>query len=195
MFVEALTANEFMTYLAAGLGQLDEVNSTPVTDSHNILFDFISSGSTEIQVESRLKALRLLVLNKTFPSPSRLLSVDEIERFKSRHGDALIRFRNLVEQNIVRIADMNDSNLQKESLTLFQQEIDKEIEDIKEYMKSFGWVDFIFGKLFSIVAPAPDYGTIFGLMNALYNFFRQTKPDLSRSPLLYAAEAQRILHS
>jgi hypothetical protein len=192
VLVEATTGSEFMAYLAASLGQLDDVDSIPVTDSHRYLLDFVLSGSADIRTERKLNALRYSVLKRVFPAPIKRLSVADISRFKSRHGNKLIRFRNLVEQNIVRIADMNDLDLRQRSLDLFMQEIETEIEDVKESMKSFGWRHFIFGKLFSVMAPIPAIGNIFGLANALYNCFRDSTSDLSRSPLLYAAEAQML---
>jgi hypothetical protein len=193
--MEASTGNEFMSYLAACLGELREIDSIPITDTIHSFEDFILSGSTDIHIETKLRELRLSVLDELFPFPLRPISIDELLSFKVRHGDKLSRFRNSIEQELVRIADISDAQLRQRAIELLKTDYNMQIEDIKENMRVFGWDRFVFGKLFSIIAPLPGISSIFSLISALYNAFSSPRTDFSRSPLLYAAIAQKRLFS
>ena len=69
--VESETANEFMAYLAATLGKLEELQYMPVTDELHNLEHFVFSSSPDLQPEKKVAAIRLQLLEDLFPAPAR----------------------------------------------------------------------------------------------------------------------------
>jgi hypothetical protein len=134
--VEIETAKEFMAYLAATLGQVEELQLMPVTDDIEHLQEFISFSSPELMPEKEIAPLRLEILEDLFPAPSRPLDASEIENFKRRHSDELAEFRRTVERELISLADISDENLRKRRIELFKEESQEAVEKLKDYMCS-----------------------------------------------------------
>jgi len=186
--VEPETAQEFMTYLAASLGRLDQLNSAPVTDDGQYLRHFVSKSGAM----TRLDDLRIVVLDELFPAPSRFLEPAEIANFKARYGAQLTQFRRRVEQQLIDITDVSDDELRTRRLELFLDEVRGDVAAIRERMASHGWVTTL-TKLSAIVAAIPGVSPLLGLANAVYSAFAGSEMTKVTSPFLYAAEAQRLL--
>ena len=191
-YVEVDTAIEFMSYLAATLGKLSELDFAPTTDDISYLNKFLSS-SADITVEKKLEELRLEVLSDILPAPNRSLTAYEIKHFKDTYYDDLKSFRNSIEKELIIIADINDSELKKRRIKLFKEESSEQIELIIEAMKKSGFRNLTLSKVGSIVSSIPGIGSFFGLANAVIGAFR--KEDFSRinPSFLYAAFAQKEL--
>lgn len=190
-YVETETANEFMTYLAATLGNLNELSYIPVTDSLKHLEQFANSSSPDLEAETQISNLRIEVLENLFPAPSKPLSAQEIEAFKSKHGDLLSDFRRYVEREIVTIADINDEALKQRRVSIFKSEIDESIKSIHKYLDDFGYRHVTLGKIGSVVAAIPGVSNIFSLASAVYNAFASETETIADKKFLYAALAQR----
>ena len=193
--LEAKTAEEFMYYLATVLGKHRELQFTPVTDEQKKLAKLTSFIAPENLLEKSLDALRLDVLEDVLPAPSRPVPVIEIERFKGKYGDQLSRFRRKIEMELMRLVDINSSELRKRSLQLFKEDLAEEIEDLESKMKESRWPSIICGKLCALLSPVPVIGRVTSIVNAAYTAFGEGGPSKIDSPLAYAAYARRrILH-
>ncbi|MBI1939858.1 MAG: hypothetical protein HYS25_17255 [Ignavibacteriales bacterium] len=191
-YVEKDTAIEFMSYLAATLGKLSELDFAPTTDDVSYLNKFISS-SVSIPTERKLEELRLEVLNEILPAPNHSLTAFEIKHFKDTYYGDLKMFRNSIERELITIADISDPELKKRRINLFKEESADQIELIIEAMRKSGFRHIGLSKVGSIVSAIPGVSSLFGLANAVIDAFR--KEDFARiNPnFLYAAFAQKEL--
>ncbi|EAT59175.1 hypothetical protein [Chlorobium ferrooxidans] len=192
-YVEKDTAIEFMSYLAATLGKISELDFAPTTDDISYLNKFLSSSGSVIATERILEKLRLEVLSDILPAPTRRLSAFEIKNFKDSHHNDLKSFRNNVERELITIADINDPELKKRRIELFKEESADQIELIIDAMKKSGFGNIGLSKVGAIVSAVPGVSSLVGLANAVLDAFR--KEDISRiNPnFLYAAFAQKEL--
>lgn len=191
-FVERDTAIDFMSYLAATLGKLSELDFAPTTDDVSYLNKFLSS-SIEIKTDRKLEELRIEVLNDILPAPKQSLTAFEIKHFKDTYFGDLKSFRNSIERELIAIANINDLELKKRRINLFKDESNEQIELIIEAMRKSGFGKIGFSKVGSIVSSIPGISSFVGLANAVVGAFR--KEDFSRiNPnFLYAAFAQEEL--
>ena len=190
-FVEHETAREFMAYLAATLGKLEELQYDPISDDINHLEHFLHASKPEKSIEQKISSLRLEILEDLFPSPSKPLKALEISKFKEKHNDKLKAFRRRVEKEIIDIINIEDPELKERRLQIFKDESEDAIKEIKEEMEKFGFKGLTLGKLGSIVSSIPGVSSLFGLANAVYDAFK--KEDLNKIDpcFLYAAYAQK----
>lgn len=189
--VENETAREFMAYLAATLGKLEDLQYAPITDEIIHLEHFLYASSSDTSSEEIVSSLRLQILEDIFPAPDTPLQASEISEFKGKHGDKLSRFRRRVERDIIDIADISDSELRKKRLELFKEESKEAIEEIKKEMSKFGFKQLKLGKLGSIISSIPGVSPLFGLANAVCNAFEKDEFSKVDPAFLYAAYAQK----
>lgn len=141
--IEAGLASIFMAYLASALGKLPEINAKPITDTVSQLEIFQTKDVT-----------RTIILDRLLPAPNLDVSPAEIARFKSAHRQYLIKFRNHIEQFILQVAAVPDSNVRKDMITRFLTNAQDDIEGIVDLMKSRGWTKVSLGRLLSYAVAA-----------------------------------------
>jgi hypothetical protein len=186
--VETQTANDFMSYLAASLGQVESVDSSPLTDKTAYLERFVRTGVAEDKLDQQLQSLRIQVLDKVLPVPTRLIDPAKIRAFKDRHAPLLGDFRRRVEREIVMAAAMTDSCLRQRQLDLFLDEAADRIEEIQAAMRDARWRPMRGG--LSVLAAVPGVPKIFGLANALSNAFLGKQHHVPSQDFAYAAYAR-----
>ena len=157
--VEADTGRDFMGYLAAALGKAQELEFTPITDNPKHLSEFIQASIAQGVGEDRLSNLREEVLGDLFPAPSRALSASEIENFKLKHGELLSQFRRALEKELIDIADLQDSDLQRRRLGIFQEQYSQEINEVKNRIAEMNWGDLNFRKVVRHYSRRPRCST------------------------------------
>jgi hypothetical protein len=189
--VEAETGKEFMAYLAATLGRLEDLLYIPITDELRHLEEFVFSSSPDLEPEKKISSIRLQLLEDLFPAPARPLHAQEIEEFKAKHGDKLSAFRFKVESELVNIADIDDEALCQRKMELFKEETMGAIREIKNYLNESGYNRLTLGKIGSVIAAIPGISGFFGLANAIYNAFQNPDEFSMDRSLLYAAYAQK----
>ena len=189
--VETETGKEFMAYLAATLGRLDDLQYIPVTDELRHLEEFVFSSSPDLEPEKKISSIRLQLLEDLFPGPARPLHAQEIEEFKANHGDKLSAFRFKVESELVNIADIDDEALRQRKIELFKEETMEAIREIKNYLNESGYNRLTLGKIGSVIAAIPGISGFIGLANAIYNAFENPDEFSMDRSLLYAAYAQK----
>lgn len=145
-YMETETARDFMEYLAAVLGKLDDLRFTPITDNQESLERFILASTKKGSPRNLLESLRCDVLEELFPAPAQPLTAGEIADFKHKHGDLLTGFRRHVEKQLVEIVDINDSDLRQYRMDLFRDETNERLCQIKARMEESGWVDLVLGE-------------------------------------------------
>jgi hypothetical protein len=188
--VERDTAADFMAYLAASRGRLDELRYVPITDKKRYCEPLLRGIDRPIEHREDLTTLRLEILEDILPAPMKALSADEIWNFKNRHGQELSNFRRAVEREVVDAAAIPDPELRSRRLELFRQEVDEQVKHIEARLRENGFGELVFAKLCPVMAAIPGVSFIFGLASAVYNAFEKAPEAEPPSPLVYAAYAQ-----
>jgi hypothetical protein len=188
--VEEQTGFEFMAYLAMTLGQLDDLQFTPVADEDRVLENLALFGSPTSVEE--LDRIRLEILEEALPAPSQPLLASEILEFKLDHGKQLGRFRRYLEKELITIAAIPDKELRNRRLQLTREEIKAEVGDIQSKMQARGWLTVTVEKLSALLAPIPGLKPVPDIVKAVLDAYGGEKPNLE-SPLAYAAFAQEKL--
>lgn len=191
--VEGQTADDYMSYLSTVLGRLPELQFTPVTDQIRCLNTLTSIGFSNNFLHRELNRLRLQILEEALPAPSTSLEAADIELFKGRYGDQLSRFRRNIELELTTLVDINEPYLQQRRMDLLKERIREETADIRNKMERHGWRNLVFGKLCALLGFVPGIGTVPKLINAVYKAFAGNESFDQKSPLAYAAFAQRKL--
>jgi len=189
--VEADTANDFMSYLAATLGQLATVDSAPITDGAAYLRRFAKAGVAEDRVLQQLQSLRTQVLERVLQVPSHHVEPSAIAAFKSRHGELLADFRRRVERELVTAAVIADDALRQRQLDIFFEESAARIEEIQAAMGDARW-DTTKASL-SVLAAIPGVPQVFGLAAALWAALSGSQRPVPSQDFAYAAYARAEL--
>jgi hypothetical protein len=195
--VEISTALDFMSYLAAIIGQVDEAGFTPITDKIIPLNRLVKGSSIAARTENKVSKLRLQILENVLPSPKQPLRPADILGFKMKHGDKLTEFRFYLEKSILDILKQPNNDLQLREIALFSQKAKEDIDEIKASMHKFGWVTVGLANLYAFLSEMPVIGIPLKITQTVYkaatgSYSTTTKP-IKNTPLLYAAIAQKEL--
>ncbi len=183
--VEADTADDFMSYLAAALGQLERVDSSPVTNRAAYLRRFTHAGVAEDRVFQQLQSLRTSVLKKVLPVPSHEVEPSAIRAFKDRHGQLLADFRWRVERELVAAAAIEDDLLRQRHLDIFFDESAARVEEIQAAMRGERWETT--KASLSVLAAIPGVPQMFGLAAALWDALSGRQRQAASRDFAYAA--------
>lgn len=139
-------ANAFMTYLAASLGQLAEIDAAPITNSAPI-------GRSLATTERSL--IRDALLEKLFPVPanSEQLTIDSVLAFKEKYAEHAARFRQRLEEECVLVSGMIDNELRREKLEALRAKLQRESDEVAEVMR-LTWKTVTFGSILPIISSA-----------------------------------------
>lgn len=185
--VESETADDFMSYMATTLGQLDSIDSSPVTDKGTYLYRLARAGVPQDHITQQLDSLRIQVLDQVLPVPERLVQPAAIRAFKEHHGVELRDFRRRVERELVVSANIADPALRQRNLELFFNEARGNIQEIQEAMRGAGWETARRG--LAVIAAIPGVSPLLGLASAILGEdTRRNQPQIS-CDFAYAAHA------
>jgi hypothetical protein len=189
--VETNTAEEFMTYLATVLGKLPEVRSIPVSDQLAGTAR-LAARSPSVSMDARLSSLRTAVLENVFPAPIRPLKAEEIASFKRRHGDLLSRFRLAVENEIIRLADLQDATLRHAARENLAARIEQDVIEIEAKLGEFGFGKTSCSSWLAVLGNGPVAGSAFSVLSSVLALFeRQGESPIG--PFAYAGYARARL--
>ena len=197
--VESHTANLFMSYLASFLGNHSEINMQPITDSVDIFTAFNSpmnsTGKTIINQNVRQE-----ILSNVLPFPSNPISITQLSKFKRKHSDLLLKFRNFIETEIIKISFIINPQEKEFEISNIRKEINESIEEISARMREYKFGTINFGTIAGLTTagiPLVDallqkdeisiVKSLPGLLAALYSSFGNNKKEFLASPLAYAA--------
>jgi hypothetical protein len=199
--VVSWVANAFMAYLAAALGQLEEVNCAPVTQDKS---SYSLLGGKAFNLSGSRDRARETFLKEIIPVPQEEISISELVDFKSRHGELLKRFRERIEQECINVSSIQNPVDQRDQLEITLRQFTDEIEAIKEIMRQ-RWrsITFLgFAPIFATGAtlltsdflnPVSWGGAALGLGVAAYSaLHNEQNYQRLQSPLAYAAFVSNI---
>ena len=198
-YVEDTTALDFMSYLAAMIGQVDEAGFTPVTDEAFPLNRLVESISHDARIENMTREIRTQLLENLFPAPVQPINATDILHFKQKHGDKLSAFRYSIENSIINILNITDEDLRKRRIALFNQKAQEDIEEIIDMMRENGWIITALANFYALLSEMPIIGVPMKIAREGYNaatgVYSPSIKMVKETPLLYAAVAQKELLS
>ncbi|MFC1997662.1 hypothetical protein ACFLXI_08680 [Chloroflexota bacterium] len=199
-------ADAYMTYLASCLGQVNEINSAPVTNTRTRFMHNNRRWLPPISGQTR-GDVRQQILQNILPFPEGKIDIDTLLRFKNDHGYLLTDLRNYVETRCIEIANLPPGEERKELIDRTSQYIKRESQNISETMKPF-WERLIFGAIIpilgagiAVVAENPAIGSLgcaiggLSLITTVYQAFdgsRQHKQIVDQ-PFAYITCAEKEL--
>lgn len=196
--LEAYTANQYMAYLASYLGNLPEINSTPITDNK---FNFQSIDPEYFRAQIKTNAMRGVILDGIFPSPEEAIPPEAIVDFKRDHRNELEGFRNRIEAFLIHAAYERNDEARSSQVNDFKNELNIEIQSLRESMEQRNWGYISLGRLLAYAPGMVGFidgiaaanaltiaGGILGLAGAVYQDYRYINQpeDLMRNPMAYA---------
>jgi hypothetical protein len=203
--VEAWVANAFMAYLAMTLGKLKEINAAPITDDYES-FRLLGGNARSRTSQQRRTKAREIVLESILPSPNQPVKVNDLVKFKDKHGHLLQSFRNVVESACIEISSIEDPEMMEEKAQYTIKELQGSINEITCVMKdrwhkvTFATLIPLLGAGVSLLAtplnpPLAFTGASLSLTGAVYQAFaneKQYKEALAQ-PLAYATRSTLML--
>lgn len=184
--VEVATAAEFMAALALSLcenagsggrspgawsrgGLPQHERWVPVTDEPSSARALLSGlkpldregevGKVRFRVEGELQLaeVRSVVLESVLPVPERPMNVEDIVRFRRRHGDLLPRFRRDMERRVQHLADIDDPVRRLWAMDELEDEVRERIEEMRAYLSESGVRRVIRSPLVSFFKFVPGF--------------------------------------
>ena len=206
--VEPHTADDFMAYLAAVLGQLTAADKYyPITDGEARLDPFLPQATSQLR-KMPLMPLRKLLLEGILPGPTAAIEPARLADFKAQHKSELQRFRREVEDKISELAVIADDDDRHRRLGDIARNMRESIRELAARMQQQrNWPNVDFGNLCTIIGAGISAwkavvnqnwgvgltGAALSLAPAVYKAFRGSDIILEDKPLAYAALAERAL--
>jgi len=200
--IEPVTADDFMAYLAAVLGQIPgEGEFVPVTDQADRLSRFRLPAPSA----GRRAPIREIVVPRLLPSPSAAVEAPRLAEFKARNRAALSDFRREIERRISHWALIENDADRNVAIEEGVRDLQDRVREVAAMMERARWPHLDFGGLCTIVgsgiagwsaATTGDLGlglagAGLSLAPAVYEAFRGAAPDGADRPLAYAVLAAR----
>jgi hypothetical protein len=132
--VETGTANLFMAYLASVMSAA-EPGMLPVTDL-KVAIETLAGGTDS---RSQLTAFRYELVMEALPAPSAAVSPSELVAFKDKNAQRLLRCRRFLDGKLAELAAIEDDYLHEVRRAALTQEIEDEVENLKEQMNKRKW--------------------------------------------------------
>lgn len=139
-------ANAFMSYLAASLGQLSEIDAAPITNS-------VPLGSSLATIERTLIRDALLERLLPVPSNSEHLTIDSVLAFKAKYSEHATRFRQRLEEECILVSGTTNTELRREKLEALRAKLQRESDEIAEAMR-LSWKSVTLGSILPIISTA-----------------------------------------
>lgn len=159
--IESYTADLYMAYLAASLGQQPIFNSTPITDKSRYLASFAAIDQQRRDWDEQIDEMRTVVLNNILPAPSGGVPPVDIADFKRENKALLKHFRNKLESVLLDAAQMADIELRKRKIDQFIFETQDKIDEISEALKTRDWKNITLGRFFGYsIAGLTAFGAV-----------------------------------
>jgi hypothetical protein len=201
--VEPQTADDFMAYSAAVLGQLTWTDAfCPITDQKKGLAPFLPESKSDVSQA----AFRNIVLERILPAPAEAMEPSRLADFMAKHKSELQRFRRDVEDKISELIAITDDDDRRRRLRDTISNMQDTIRELTAQMKQQeNWPPLDFGSPCTIVGCGisawkavidRDWAfrltsTAVTLAPVVYRTFRDSDINLADKPLACAALAER----
>ena len=174
-FIEKVTANYLMAYLASVLGE--KLKMLPATD-RQFSFNFLKQFR---EVKSEVNEKRDRILKDLIPMPTKI-NLKQIQKFKEKNIDNLNRFKNIVEQIALNPIYDNDKLLDEKvrELNFEKEALTARMKETKFGPIFFGTVCGVFGAIQGIAQASTTGAVIGGLpgfATAIYSALKIEKAE------------------
>lgn len=215
--VEVVTASEFMAALALSICENVSSNGRnpggwsraglrqherwiPVTDEPSSARALLSglkpldregeAGGVRLRVEGDLQLadVRSVVLESVLPVPEHPMNVEDIVRFRRRHGDLLPRFRRDMERRVQHLADIEDPVRRRRAMDVLEDEVQERVEQVSAYISESPVRRVIRSPLVSLLKLVPGLKDPIEVGQGLLTGEHPHDADM-REPLAYLAFA------
>lgn len=167
--VEQKTANDMMSYLASVVG--GKMNFLPTTDIQVRKVPFTLNSKKVYKTKRKENVRREIILKELIPFPEQI-DLSQLRKFKDKHSDLLIAFKNRVEL----IALNHDLDEESELFMETIKELSLRKEELSAKMKENNFGDIMFGTVCGVtgavigLASAGNTGALVGSLSALPSF-------------------------
>jgi hypothetical protein len=134
--IETTTADMYMAYLASAISGARS-DTYPVTDSE-VSMATLDGGAQE-DVKQRLSALRYRVITQALPAPLGQVAARELQDFKEKNSEQLKRCRKYLDGKLADLAAMTDDELRHVKTESLMQEIQDDVDQLRERMQKRKW--------------------------------------------------------
>ncbi len=229
ILLESRTAKHFMIYLATLIGYFEDYepltkgnfgyvtnernlihdNKKPVLTLDDIVVKHRPTMANSIYANERTMSHRELIIKNILPCPQRTLSANEIRRFKDKNQESIIKFRQYIEDFIIRY-DSTTIDIRGKLLSSFIYEANLQREELSYRLKEFNITEltlFDFGVLgiglynaLERLSEGDDKGAILqlstlGLSVAKTIYSSMKDRNLAkREPLSYVVNYQKLIN-
>lgn len=173
--VENKTANDLMFLLSSVIA--DKIQSIVATDKIDYSFSQVYVRNNDVELRNR-QYKRDLILKNLIPYPKQI-DLTNLKRFKEKHQDLLIAFRNKVESIVL------DQTISPES-EMFEVTLDElkmQKEELSARMNESHLGNINFGTICGTISAAiglfenSSVATITGLLSAIYSVCKIERPE------------------
>ncbi|MDR2331444.1 MAG: hypothetical protein LBE58_17725 [Comamonas sp.] len=202
--METSIATQFMSYLAACLGAIPDINATPVTNKASFARALGPLSQSLVQHPLHKYKARAVILEHLLPTPLKAVDLQKLLRFKLQYGNLLPPLRAKVEAHCTYVSTLTDPENRIEANRAFIMECQCTIAEIEEAMRitlgkvTFGSLIPLFGAGLTLHgtdsnSPIAYTGAAFSLAGAAYHAIASIKENnISKNrPLAYAAHFSR----
>lgn len=203
--MDTRVANMFMAYLAICLGGVKDVNAAPITSEvkySQFLGHFLRR---EPRFNHRKKA-RDVVLEQLLPTPNEPINLDDLVKFKMKHGHLLPELRCKIEVETAKIALLENPDDRIDATAFFIEDCKEKTDEIVDAMKpswskiSFGSIAPLFGSGLALSATGLNYSAVsvgsglsfIGSAYQALNSIRSERKNAETMPLAYLAHARQF---
>ncbi len=140
--VEETVANTYMAMLAAAIaGERVAAGNqtTPITDSPELLSYMGSPGGTPAQIFDRLRYTVITLL----PVPAGPVPAAELAKFKKDHGEQLQHLRDHLDSRIISVATNPDEDLRAHDAGILTRNIERELKALTRAMEARRWPQIV----------------------------------------------------
>lgn len=201
--LEKNTASIYMSMLADYIARKHKGELVPSTDKKEFQELAFQLGDEKAQTYS-------IILDKCLPTPSENAKIEDIVKFKKKREKELFKFKTLLSEHEEKIYLANDDYVRNLRMLDFQNEVQKEINEIKKLLGD-SKLEFVLNGLSSlldfkqagiietvpflgIAANLPIAGVVGGalmLIGTLVSSFKKLKREGESKALSYIYYAQK----
>jgi hypothetical protein len=199
VMVERTTAAEFMSALALALCQVraEPAKWVPATDRPEAFDALLSglesavdprrAGRVDLRVNGEIRAaeVRSALLEDLLPVPGEPIPIDEIVRFRRRHGSLLPALRRFLEARIDDALGIDDLVMRRRTLDRLHEEVEERVEQAEQYLKELPLKRVGRSSLLKLMKVIP---LVEGIQDSAESM--RSHPDFEREPLAYLAFAR-----
>lgn len=190
--VENKTANDLMFLLSSVIA--DKIQSIVATDKIDYSFSLIYAQNNDVELRNR-QYKRDLILKNLIPYPQQI-DLTNLRKFKEKHHELLILFRNKVESIVLNQAIPPESEMFKVTL----DELKMQKEELSKRMNENHLGNINFGTICGTISAAiglfenSSVAAITGLLSAIYSVCKIERPEsvVDQTGLKYLALVDKV---